>query len=243
MEFNKNMPLYIQIKDDIYKKIETGEYADILPSEKELMKLYEVSRVTLRGALKLLEDEGIISRKAGFGTKINRQMSELKNFTTVKSFTNEMKENGAATTQTFSSSMSIVFDDNKMSDVFSISPNSKLYNLKRIRGAGDKAIVYSDTWLNLSIDLPMSKEFLFGSLYNYLIENNILFSRFEEELEAMMPTKELKEKLKLDKDVAILKRIRKGYDVNDNLIEYTINYYDANLYTYKVEVAQIEKVK
>ena len=55
--------------------------------------------------------------------------------------------------------------------------------------------------------------------------------------------KELKEKLKLDKDVAILKRIRKGYDVNDNLIEYTINYYDANLYTYKVEVAQIEKVK
>ena len=243
MEFNKNIPLYLQIKDDIYKKIETSEYNDILPSEKELMELYGVSRVTLRGALKLLEEQGFITRKAGFGTKVNRQQSELKNFTTVKSFTNEMKENGAASIKTFSSSMSIVFDDCKMNEVFNVSENSKLYNLKRVRGYNEKAIVYSNTWLNIPIDLPMSKEFLFGSLYDYLINNNILFTRFEEELEAMIPSKELKEKLKLEKDSAILKRIRKGYDVNDRLIEYTINYYDANLYKYKVEVAQIEKVK
>jgi DNA-binding GntR family transcriptional regulator len=91
--------------------------------------------------------------------------------------------------------------------------------------------------------LPTSKEFLFGPLYDYLISNNILFSRFEEELDAIIPTKELKETLNLAKDVAVLKRVRKGYDISNKLIEYTINYYDASLYTYKVEVAQIEKVK
>ena len=243
MEFDKNIPLYLQVKEDIFRKIESCEYKDILPPEKELMSIYGVSRVTLRGALGLLEKEGFISRKAGFGTKINRQQTELKNFTTVKSFTNEMKESGASSIKTFSSSISIIFDDSKMAGVFDTLPSNRLYNLKRLRGVGEKAVVYSDTWLNIDIDLPTHKEFLFGSLYDYLISKNILFSRFEEELEAIIPSKELKEKLRLEKDVAVLKRIRKGYDIENKLIEYTINYYNASLYKYNIEVAQIEKVK
>lgn len=243
MKYDKNIPLYIQVKEDIYNKIISMEYKDILPTEKELINIYKVSRVTLRGALKLLENEGYIIRKAGFGTKINRKKQELKNFTTVQSFTNEMKENKAADIKTFSSSISIVFADVKMANLFNCELTKRLYNLKRVRGTNDKAVVYSDTWLNLPIELPTTKEFLFGSLYDYLISNNILFSRFEEELEAIIPTKEAKEILNLSKDVAVLKRIRKGYDINNVLIEYTVNYYDASLYTYKVEVAQIEKVK
>ena len=62
MEYNKNLPLYLQVKEDIFKKIEQGEYVNILPSEKELMNIYEVSRVTLRGALGQLEKEGFITR-------------------------------------------------------------------------------------------------------------------------------------------------------------------------------------
>ena len=130
-----------------------------------------------------------------------------------------------------------------MASMFDYELTERLYNLKRVRGIEDKAVVYSDTWLNLNIDLPTSKEFLFGSLYDYLISNNILFSRFEEELDAIISTKELKETLNLAKDVDVLKRVIKGYEISNKLIEYTINYYDASLYTYKVEVAQIEKVK
>ena len=49
--------------------------------------------------------------------------------------------------------------------------------------------------------------------------------------------------LNLDKDGAVLKRIRKGYSESGVLLEYTINYYDAKLYRYSVEVASIEKVR
>ena len=241
MVYQNNIPLYIQVKNDIYRKIENREYDNMLPSEKELISVYDVSRVTLRKALEELEKEDIIIRKAGFGTSINRNRSELKNFTLVQSFTNEMKETGAKNTITFSSTISIVFADKEMMKVFSCSNDRILYNLKRLRGSKEKAIVYSDTWLNIDIDLPTTRDFLFGSLYDYLISNNILFSRFEEELEAIMPSKELRELLQLEKDGAILKRIRKGYDVNNNLIEYTINYYDAKLYRYSVEVASIER--
>lgn len=243
MDYKKNIPLYIQVKNDIYDRIKNNEFSNMLPSEKELIDYYKVSRVTLRKALEELKDDDLIVRKAGFGTMINNNKSELKNFTMVKSFTNEMKETGAKNTKTFSSTISIVFANQKMMEVFSCDSLQRLYNLKRLRGVGDKKIVYSDTWLNIPIELPTSREFLFGSLYDYLISNNILFSRFEEELEAMMPNKELKELLQIEKDGAVLKRIRKGYDVNNNLIEYTINYYDARYYRYSVEVASIEKVR
>ena len=215
----------------------------MLPSEKLLVELYDVSRVTLRKALEVLEEEGLISRKAGFGTVINQNLSELKNFTMVKSLTNEMKEIGVKNIETFSSTISILYANKEMMDLFSCDSSKKLYNLRRLRGVNEKPIVFSNTWLNIDIDLPTSKDFLFGSLYDFLISNNVFFSRFEEELEAIMPTREYQDLLKLDKDGVILKRIRKGFDSENKLIEYTINYYDAKLYRYSVEVASIERIK
>ncbi|MDD7736405.1 MAG: GntR family transcriptional regulator [Bacillales bacterium] len=243
MDYEKNIPLYIQVKNDIYRKIENREYTNMLPSEKLLVELYDVSRVTLRKALEVLEEEGLISRKAGFGTVIKQNLSELKNFTMVKSLTNEMKEIGAKNIETFSSTISILYANKEMMDLFSCDSSKKLYNLRRLRGVNEKPIVFSNTWLNIDIDLPTSKDFLFGSLYDFLISNNVFFSRFEEELEAIMPTREYQDLLKLDKDGVILKRIRKGFDSENKLIEYTINYYDAKLYRYSVEVASIERIK
>lgn len=243
MDYEKNIPLYIQVKNDIYRKIENREYTNMLPSEKLLVELYDVSRVTLRKALEVLEEEGLISRKAGFGTVINQNLSELKNFTMVKSLTNEMKEIGAKNIETFSSTISILYANKEMMDLFSCDSSKKLYNLRRLRGVNEKPIVFSNTWLNIDIDLPTSKDFLFGSLYDFLISNNVFFSRFEEELEAIIPTREYQDLLKLDKDGVILKRIRKGFDSENKLIEYTINYYDAKLYRYSVEVASIERIK
>ncbi|MDY2575036.1 MAG: GntR family transcriptional regulator [Bacilli bacterium] len=243
MDYEKNIPLYIQVKNDIYRKIENREYTNMLPSEKLLVELYDVSRVTLRKALEVLEEEGLISRKAGFGTVIKQNLSELKNFTMVKSLTNEMKEIGAKNIETFSSTISILYANKEMMDLFSCDSSKKLYNLRRLRGVNEKPIVFSNTWLNIDIDLPTSKDFLFGSLYDFLKSNNVFFSRFEEELEAIMPTREYQDLLKLDKDGVILKRIRKGFDSENKLIEYTINYYDAKLYRYSVEVASIERIK
>lgn len=243
MDFENNIPLYIQISNDILSKIETNVYKDMLPPEKELAKEYSVSRVTIRKALEKLEKENVITRRAGFGTKINSNKDDLKNFTLVKSFTNEMKESGAKNSGTFSSTISIVYANKEMTSLFKCEESKKLYELKRLRGVNDKAIVYSDTWLNLPIDLPTTKEFLFSSLYDYLTSNGIYFSRFEEELEAIIPNKDMRELLSIDKDGAVLKRTRKGYSESGVLLEYTINYYDAKLYRYSVEVASIERVK
>ena len=60
---------YRAIADDLRRRVEAGEFAAgrTLPSESELSASYEASRVTIRKALELLRDEGLVDARQGFG--------------------------------------------------------------------------------------------------------------------------------------------------------------------------------
>jgi GntR family transcriptional regulator len=63
-------PLYVQASEAYRALLRTGDYApgDRLPSEIELSERWGISRPTLREALRLLEEEGLIVRRHGVGT-------------------------------------------------------------------------------------------------------------------------------------------------------------------------------
>lgn len=71
------VPLYLQIAADIITRITQGEWSvgDKLPSEAEFVLEYSASRVTLRQALRKLEDEGLIERQRGRGAFIRANPS------------------------------------------------------------------------------------------------------------------------------------------------------------------------
>jgi GntR family transcriptional regulator len=60
---------YRTIADEMRQRIEAGEYGagGLLPSEAELSAQHGVSRVTVRKALELLREEGLIDARQGFG--------------------------------------------------------------------------------------------------------------------------------------------------------------------------------
>lgn len=60
---------YQEIADQIRSRIEAGEFGAgrLLPSESELSVAYGASRVTVRRALELLRDEGLVDSRQGFG--------------------------------------------------------------------------------------------------------------------------------------------------------------------------------
>ena len=67
------IPAYVKIHDAIRKEIEEGiwKIGQRLPSERDLADVYEVSRMTLRQAITLLVDEGILERRVGSGTYVS----------------------------------------------------------------------------------------------------------------------------------------------------------------------------
>ncbi|MBC6679422.1 GntR family transcriptional regulator [Zhenpiania hominis] len=65
---------YLQVKEDILKKIQIGKLCpmDMLPSENALCQEYSMSRMSIRKALNILLSEGYISSVPGKGYFVNR---------------------------------------------------------------------------------------------------------------------------------------------------------------------------
>ena len=69
-------PLHLQIARELRSDIESGLYADgqPFPSESSLQAHYGVSRVTVRSALALLQEEKLIQRRQGSGTLVKSKV-------------------------------------------------------------------------------------------------------------------------------------------------------------------------
>ncbi|HJB08115.1 MAG TPA: GntR family transcriptional regulator [Candidatus Enterocloster faecavium] len=84
------VPLYLQIASDIKGKIDRKELKanSRIPTEAELSKAYQVSRITIRKALEILVNEEILVRRQRIGTfvsgkKLSRNLNHFMGFTKI----------------------------------------------------------------------------------------------------------------------------------------------------------------
>ena len=68
------VPLYMQIYERLLDRIRDGTYhgGALLPPERELSGAFGVDRLTVRRALAIMADEGLVEKKAGLGTWIKK---------------------------------------------------------------------------------------------------------------------------------------------------------------------------
>ena len=88
-------PMYIKIHNQIKRDIEQHVYnvGDRIPAERQLAIKFGVSRMTLRQAIKTLEEEGILERRLGSGTYVSSRKVQEK-MSGIMSFTEIMEANG-----------------------------------------------------------------------------------------------------------------------------------------------------
>ncbi len=58
---------YQEIADELRERVRSASAGSVLPSESELSAEFEASRVTVRRALELVRDDGLIAARQGFG--------------------------------------------------------------------------------------------------------------------------------------------------------------------------------
>lgn len=70
-----DVPLYAQLSRILRTQIASGEYkpGDVLPTEEALSRVFGVSRITVREALRSLAHEGLIVRQSGKGTFVSKR--------------------------------------------------------------------------------------------------------------------------------------------------------------------------
>lgn len=79
-----SIPLYLQLKDLIIKKIENNEYLPNtqIPSEQDLCSMYDISRPTVRQAVSELTSSGYLYKEKGKGTFVygRKNIIDIKNY-------------------------------------------------------------------------------------------------------------------------------------------------------------------
>lgn len=68
----KSLPLYLCVSESIRKKIDSGEFpvGTLLPTESEMCQKYQVSRFTVREAIRHLQSLGRVESRQGQGTRV-----------------------------------------------------------------------------------------------------------------------------------------------------------------------------
>jgi len=145
---NGKEPKYSLLRKEIIVKIENGDFQEdeMIPSERELMITYKVSRITVRRAIEELCNAGFLYKVHGKGTFVKGDR-HTQNLFSIISCTEDIKSMGMTPSR-------VVIKKNveevstKIRKKLSLNTNDKVFNLARIYYADDSPVNYSMTFQN-----------------------------------------------------------------------------------------------
>lgn len=163
------MNKYLQVYTDLKNQIEKNEITvgENLPSESELMNIFNVSRDTVRKALGMLVNQGYIQKARGKVAVVSKREEYKFPFEEIASF-KELNVKLKRKTETYVENLEIVFDKEKILSVFNDDKEKEIYDLLRIRKIdGDRVIIDHD-YFKRSIVPNLPLRACKDSVYEYL---------------------------------------------------------------------------
>ena len=222
---NKNYipPIYIQIKDILIEKINSGELesGSQLPSERDLSETYSISRMTARNALTQLVDSGYAYRVKGKGTFVSIPNYE-RDFVKLTGFSHMLKSKGIKPRSKVIT-LGIIEANKKIASLLDTTIGTKVYEIVRVR-YGDNiplALEYSYLPINLFENL-LQYDFEKTSLYE-VIENvyNYKFKYSKQWIKITTLYKNEAKILDVDEHTPAFLLESISYDTNDKIVEVT----------------------
>jgi GntR family transcriptional regulator len=220
------MPKYESIAEEILKRITTGVYSKtgLIPDELALCKEFDCSRMTVKKALELLVQRGLIFRKRGHGTFIMQQSfkkdrlnianRELTGFSKVAS--------GKLTSKIIEFKIDFATED--IANHLNIKVNDHVYYILRVRYINAEPYIIEKTYMPAAVIPGLTKDILNGSIYAY-IENELklTITSSSKKIKADKPNKLDQEYLNLKPDEPVLEIEQIAYLQNGIIFEYSFS--------------------
>ena len=228
-----NKPMYRQIADALREKISAGELkpGDALPTESSLQEAFNVSRVTVRQALKLLTEEHIVESIQGSGTyvkeeRVNYDIYQLTGFY-------EKLADRNVDTHSEVSIFEVLKADAKLAEKLNLSHDDKVWHIKRVRFIKQKPVNLEETWMPLALFPDLTWEVMENSKYHYVEQiKKLVIDRSEQELVPIMPSEEAIAALSLDPTKPILEKVSRGFLKDGRVFEYSRNVFNTDDYKF-----------
>lgn len=231
-------PRYEEIADHLRQEIKEQifESGDKLPSEKRLCEYFKVSRITVRQALKALENEGLIFKKQGLGAFVRKE-NPTPNLVQLTDFSEDMRRVGLKSSSKLLWHGKVGGDD-KVNSILEIPPEKALMRLDRIRYANKTPVAFDKTWLPVSYGhLLLDQDLEQRTIYEILEdEYDIPIKAGRYSITASLATKEIAEHLGLNEHDPVLEINRCSRTIGGKKVYFQTRYNNPNYISYEMEL-------
>jgi GntR family transcriptional regulator len=236
IDHNSGFPLHLQVENLLRKLMDLTEYQEgkLLPKEVELANKLGISRNTVRQATNKLENENLLTRKKGVGTRVVKDTLSTK-LSNWSSFSEEMLNKGVNFVD-YETKVSWEKSTKSIANALIIEEGKDVLKLERLRGLDDGPFVNFISYFHPRIGLTGNEDFT-RHLYE-ILENDyhIVAVLSKERINAIAATSTLSKKLNVKVGSPILLRKRVVCDPGDRPVEYNIGYYKADSFTYEIDI-------
>lgn len=220
---DSSVPLYYQLVGVVKRCLSAGllKTGDIIPSEAELCKVYNISRSTARQALGALEDEGLIIRQRGRGTFVAEPKLHRRN-ENIYSFTAEATSMGLSPSSTLVKFDIINSDADVAAKLELHTDNIPVYRFTRIRRVNSIPLMLETSYYPQYIYPKLTRELLEKhSFYSLLYDVGIMPASASDSYEAIILNEEQAELLNCSPGCAGFFHQRVTRTENGQVFEFT----------------------
>jgi GntR family transcriptional regulator len=207
-----------------------------IPTEAELCEMLGVSRTVVREALRVLEDDGLVTRRHGVGTFV-RNHPILKNLNFNFGIT-EMIESAGLKPGTSHLAIQKETANKEKAEQLRVEPGTPLITVERVRTADGRPVVYSLDTMTASLIQRAGFDpqlLLTASIYNLL--QTSLGQVIEYGIARLLPVtapRHVVEKLQLPPNALALYIVQTDYSSNDEPLVYSCEYHLPDAFDFMV---------
>ena len=231
-------PKYLEIQNLLLQRIKNGDYQEgqLIPKEVDLAEQLNVSRPTVRHAIRNLVQAGYLERRKKRGTIVTQTKIKQQFTHVIESYNTEIQNNGlVAKTQVLNFSTEKASDE--VAEALTIKPNTEVYKLVRLRSADNKPVVFVITYLPIAQLPDLQKiDFTHHSLYSELAKAGLEITHVSRKIEVHPATEEEAQLLETDIKAPIFYFHTSGFTKDHRALEYSIASYRGDLNYFMVEI-------
>jgi GntR family transcriptional regulator len=234
-------PLYAQIKDILRARILDGSYQphQQMPSESEMMALFNVSRITVRQALNDLQNEGLIFRMHGKGTFVSKPKA-FQDLGRLQGFGEAMRQMGY---ETFARVVSIrtVTPSAQVQERLQLPKRARVTELQRLRFLNREPISLDVTYLPTALGNRLAREDLATRDVFVILENDYGLSLGHADLQigSTLADDALASQLRVEEGSPVLVIERTTHTSDGTPVDYEHLYYRGDAFQYRVRVDRV----
>ncbi len=238
-QLNKNIPipLYYQLKELIMEEIKKGNYksGELIPTENEIGEMFQISRTTVRQAIRELEHEGWLYRVKSKGTFVSKPKINQSFIQALGSFDDQIAKLGR-TPHTELLDFKSIKPPEQVAVNLKLEPLEKVIFIHRRRYADNEPIVMVKTYLPYTrCSFVLEHDLANESLYPILSTNEeTRIYKIKRLIEAIDAKAYDMKNLNISRGKAIQQFISVGYNVFDEPIEYSIARYRGDRNSFEV---------